>query len=479
MRPRSALELVAVVIAALAAAFVALYSAERAEREPREAPIELAAPVQIAAESSVSEAVVASVTEREPAELDRQQSVETEVAREPAPSSEEQRDGPSDDGPGNDRTTPYAILAGRVIDSQGRPVVGAELFAIPATKVVQVDHGSRGVRVAKTDENGAFSSDGIPGGAWRLRIVSSEHPDHVAEGTAEPGATVDDLVFVLPDGAEIRGRVVGAPAEVLESLWVRATSLARSTGRGERQPLPPPPRWARCAPDGSFVLRGLLPGGIATVSGHDDEGESYERPLTNVVEAEAGSAGVELVYAAPTVLVGHVVDARTLAPVTVFEARIGMTALVPILGPDGRAQHDFPDGRLRTGNLLPLDPQQLSIAAYGYADLRVEVHPIEGRELDLGLLRLEPARMVEVRVLDYSTGLPVARALVSLAEVQETPWSKLRTDEQGRVRLNSFPGKTARLRVLHEAYVPYESELLSLPEDDDLQEDVRLISRRR
>jgi hypothetical protein len=355
-------------------------------------------------------------------------------------------------------------LAGRVVDRAGRPVIGAELFHGVTARA------SHGIRIATTDERGEFRITGFSGVSFSFRIASDDHPDLLAQGSTKE-AVADGLEFVLADSAEIRGRVVGAPDDLLEGLWVRAdraegaerSDRNRGVGPADARPAPRLPRWTRCAADGSFVVRGLEPAALLRLGAYDEEGVSYERPITTVIEVRAGSTEVELTYRSPTGIACQVVDARTLEPVTAFEARIGQRQLARVLGPDGGAKHDFPDGRLRWPYVLPADPQELSIAAHGYAELRIEVHPLEGRMLDLGILRLESVPMAEVLVLDLATREPVEGALVTLFDPRaprtDSPWYEQRTDTEGRARLNVLSGAVAVLRVRHENYETLQSEL--------------------
>lgn len=351
-------------------------------------------------------------------------------------------------------------LIGRVVDSRQHPVPGAELFRLRHYEPF------RGTRVATTDASGSFRIDHPPG-RWSLRIASAEHPDRFERGVAgEPGAVVDGLEFVLDDGAEVRGRVVGAPAEVLESLWVRTVHAGWHVAPAEELPLPPAPRWTRCDADGTFLVRGLERGSLVSVGAHDDEGESYERPLTTVIEVRAGSQDVVLQYLPPTWIIGRVVDARTLQPVTEFELRLGgPTFVASLLDADGRAQRSFPEGRVRAEIHMPGACSALVIDAHGYAPLHKEVSPFDHGELDIGELRLEPSAMLDVHVVDDATGTGVVGALVELrdpasgAPEVDSPWRSLRTDETGAVRLNLLEGKRATLRVTHSAYEPFESEL--------------------
>ena len=189
-------------------------------------------------------------------------------------------------------------------------------------------------------------------------------------------------------------------------------------------------------------------------------------------------------------LLFRVVDARTVQPLTTFEARLGQAFLRPLLDERGRIRHDFPDGRARFPGLIEAREGknvQLLILARGYQELRVpELYVAPGHELDLGTLRLERAPRLTVRVLDELTGEPVPGARVSLiasgappapedrppTSSALDPWSA-RTDLDGRVLLTSRPGEPVTLSVRHATHLSRDVEL-SLPLSEEHEETVRL-----
>jgi hypothetical protein len=192
-------------------------------------------------------------------------------------------------------------------------------------------------------------------------------------------------------------------------------------------------------------------------------------------------------------LVFQVVDARTAQPLSTFEVRVGQAYLRPLLDDEGRIRHDHPAGRVRFPDVIEAsagESVQLSITAHGYAELRVpDLFVAPGRELDLGTLRLERAPRIILRVLDELTGEPLFGARVRISPAGQVPpsderpplpsaldpWSG-RTDQDGRVLLDSRPGEQVRITVRHATHAPLDA-LLFVPLSEEYQETVRLRPR--
>jgi hypothetical protein len=375
------------------------------------------------------------------------------------------------------------VLAGHVRNGSGRGVADAALRALdPINRSALALHAESGELVAWTNAQGAFRIEGLAPGPWRLLISSADHPALVAEGrTSASGEVVADLEFVLCDGAEIGGAVSGARAPG-EDIRVRALVLAGEESQGPSLALPGS---ARCADDGSFLVRGLLPERsyrLAAFRGADD---ALQRPASGWVEARAGTHGVVLVLALETALEFQVASAADGAPLTELEVRAGCGFLAPLTGPQGRVRRDFPQGHVR----VPIrqecgqKPVALELSAPGHADLVLdELYLAPGETRELGLLRLEPVPELEVLVLSEASGEPVPGAQVALAEnaaparlgSEAAPWIQARTDGEGRARLNGTSAPGAILRVRHPEFAPFASEPLAAAPGRTLELTLRL-----
>lgn len=381
---------------------------------------------------------------------------------------------------------PGVVLRGRVLDSARAPVVGARLTRLDVDASPAVVLGSSEQHVnAVTGEDGSFAIADLAPGAWSLLVVADDHPEKLERGLAESGRVASDVEIVLEDGLEIRGRVVGAPAEALADLWIRAipdpgTAAGKLYAGDHVDPerFVVRPRGARCAADGTFVVRGLQRGLDYVVSARVGEHDFFGPIRTGQMTARAGARDVELVYRVATALAFQVVDGATQQPVTEFEVHLGRAHVQALANDDGSVRRAFPDGRVRVVHGLDGggdEPLELRVEARGYATARMpEVRLSPGQEKDLGVVRLVPASVIAVRVVADATGAPIAGARVSLAPeapgAQEAPervasndashsaWHTAESDADGLARLNAVGGAPVRLRVEHPDFAPFRGE---------------------
>lgn len=410
---------------------------------------------------------------------------------------------------------PGVFLSGRVIDSAGRALVGAEvrrpLKSALGEMVVFGDLDPTSV-VAVTDGAGRFQVARQAVGPWKLRFEHEDHPAREIEGqTDHAGERVADLLVTLPDGYRISGSVIGRPAGETEPLFVRAVPLAEGEGGlpgiGQLAALGAPTAAVRT--DGTFELRGLE-GDVSTyrlqlrTRGVPFGGSAR----SEAVEARPGDRGVRLAYAAPAALVFRVVDAATGAPLTDFGVRTGSGWLSPHVE-DGAVKRRWPEGLVRIESFRQGlsssddDSLKVEVEAIGYETFERAGLVLSGSaELDLGVVRLKRIPIVRVEVRDDRTGEPIEGAAVSLSPEGENNEPGVRTmsvrmssdegsgpvvytdgpqpqtgttDANGICVLNSLPGEAALIRVRAEDRAPYASDVLELPRVGDLDHRARLV----
>ncbi|MCE9593932.1 MAG: carboxypeptidase-like regulatory domain-containing protein [Planctomycetes bacterium] len=405
-------------------------------------------------------------------------------------------------------------LAGRIVDSLGRGVAGAQVLRTGAQDDPFGFSMGRpwAVPLATADASGRFVADGLAAGPYRLLTISDTHPDQVTKGaTSRPGQSVEGLEIALADGLDISGRVVAFPADVAGKLVVQAwPEGAQSEGDGtEAEAKDDAPHYelrsATVAADGTFTLRGARRGTRYSLSATRAEGENgwWGDSLTTRVTVDAGARGVELAYQPEGALVFQVVDHATKKALEDFDVSAGAQWPMPLTDETGRPRRHHPEGKVRFGRLRPSGDQlvTLRIEAVGYEVYEREDLALgEGQELDLGLIELAPAPVLTVRVVDSVTQQPVAGARVDLAaeepdngerrfsmrisndggdegdQVEYGDGKTGRTDAAGVARLGSITSKRCRLRVKQDDFAPYASELFELSSTESAE---RVVSMTR
>lgn len=400
---------------------------------------------------------------------------------------------------------PSVIIAGRVVDARGRGVANASIERLQESTggmVMFSGFRSSGAEVATTGADGSFTVDQLAAGAFKLRVVSDEHPDKIEAGSASrPGERIN-LTITLEQGYEIAGRVVGVPPEKQSNLRVFATVSRGESSHAEFDfEVPFADGEARDAvvnADGSFTVRGLREGKSYALRarGGATEREPFSPSLSTRVIARAGDRGVELAYQPEAALVFSVVDARTRQPLEKFEVQAGIDWRMPLPREEGEGERGVhPGGQVRFGGLRPRKPEDkasLEITAVGYRTLVMENLALAiGQDTQLGILALEPVPVTRVTVLDDSSGLPVSGARVTLRKAPEpvanngfatigrsmrvsaTAAGDLsdeedfdfgdedrvssRTDADGVAVLTSFEGTRCVVDVVSSAHAPYQS----------------------
>ena len=402
------------------------------------------------------------------------------------------------------------VLEGVVLDANGAPLQGAELFLNKpgvAVSLAPVRFGPRGPADNKTDSLGRFRIGHAPTGDWQIQVVYPDRPLGTFEGQAvEPGSTVGDLVFQLERGADITGVVLGfVPGSRLQVVALAADSPEgpgaaglRSFGRR---------RVAACevSEDGSWRLQGIEVDQVVDLDLYESFGGQAPNSISEQsVQARAGDAGVALAYRPGWRLAMRVVDARSGEPVENFRLSFGPQFALQAAEPD--TEPPFVDGRVRFSGLRM--PSRVffkgkptgQIEAQGYAPHRLELPAQPGEDLlDLGRILLDPVPRITVRVTDRETGLPVVGALVNrkLTPSEGRPFDRSvrhnlrpsagdsgqssavwtpgqsRTKSDGVAVLDGLPGRLAELIVSHPDFANSRVPSLALS-DESLELGVEL-----
>ena len=118
-------------------------------------------------------------------------------------------------------------IAGKVLDTDGNPVIAADVHAIGET--------SPRARLVQTTSTGGFRVDNFPAGAARLRVVAEGFSEEVIEGVEVAAGEVAVVEVVLERPSGVFGVVRDADGPVGGAFVVGAESVVRTDERGRFQ----------------------------------------------------------------------------------------------------------------------------------------------------------------------------------------------------------------------------------------------------
>ena len=311
-------------------------------------------------------------------------------------------------------------LIGRVVDSDGSGIAGAELVReAEALDGLVVLGGPKDV-VATTDATGRFSVREQAVGPYKFFVNHSAYPSGELQGKTErSGETVSGLEVVLQNGVRVMGVVMGLPGDSTEySVTADVGSpgdRAFTFGSG-----PGTKRTGRVQASGSFEIGGLRPNTdyylIVTKGTSSLWGSGARRSQAVSVKTPSEGVGpaVQIAYSTGATLRFTVTgtDGVSLSPDQI-EAGFGFSRQWP------DAQTDDDAGAFVLHGLWPAqggEELSLRLTAKGYDPWEAEslvLYPDD--DVDLGVIRLVPRSAVRVTVLDDATGEPVVGARVTLA----------------------------------------------------------------
>ncbi|MAE76837.1 MAG: hypothetical protein CMJ85_08220 [Planctomycetes bacterium] len=398
------------------------------------------------------------------------------------------------------------VLSGVVQNANGLPIKGAHLSQvsadIPFAFGALFDLGNLGKREA-TDADGRFELTLRKPGEIRLRAKHADYAYAEWNGKAKRGDTIDHIVIRFAPPARISGRVTGLPdgtevsvaaqrvrekkddtplAGMFESVMAQAVPVLG--GGGERK--------SKVDAQGVFQLKGLAQDKRYKVWAQTKRGKYRTVRCSEIATVSAGERGLRIVYAPGVRVTLRVVDQASGEPLTSYTVRAGLTKKIefgpfstPTTNPIKQQVKPDKDGRVELLDLRPTgDHGKLTIElkATGYRkltkrDLRV---PAKG-SIDLGVFRLEPAKIVRVHVSDRAPGEPIAKARVKLVSGKSprlarnvTPpaaglsslfsgeRSSARTDKDGWCELTALRVSPYRIEVRSPKHARHHSDALQL-----------------
>lgn len=373
-----------------------------------------------------------------------------------------------------ERVGAEASIAGRVL-LQGEPVPDVELTFVAELPRRIGDEPHREApptRLTRANREGQYSIELPRSGRWSALVQIAGRPplslgrldlDPAPGGVGGPrGALVRDLH--LPVG-EIEGRLLDAAGAGLGGATVTALPVSPWT----HGPLHAMPRTARTAPDGSFVVGGLLSGSWTLYA--EPSASTASRVASQPVDVLGNERGapIELVSSAGGALLVHLDGLLVDTGDPVRMEVVDVAGRYPFAGP--RMQR----GALAEGiRIEGLAPGTYRIAGRSSGRVSVWSAPVTvtARSVREVRLTLEPGAELTVVVRDPA-GNPVAAAVSVLDEegLDVTRIAEPRSEALGQYVLGplaaarysvvarAVDGTTARREVIMEPSRPFELRL--------------------
>ncbi len=370
---------------------------------------------------------------------------------------------------------PGAVIAGRLTDSQGRPISEAEIEASRSPegaggRVMIKAAGSRSLPgraesaeimgaallpSVKSDAEGTFRIAGVSEGIWSLGIKASGYAPKTVSGLRLESSDLDAGEIILEPGVVIRGQVVSRTGE----------PVPFATGR-VRRGIEPLLEFTTDG-NGSFVTGDMSPADLVTLTISAPSYATFEQPglappLEDLVITLSPSSSV----------LGAVVEQVSRDPVIDFSISIsrtqsggagGMQMVMLARGPE-RAFHSE-DG---TFTVDDVDPGKIVITARapGWRDVVLrDLEIAEGENLEGVVLEMEKAASVSGTVHDEG-GQPIGGVTVSRKQ-SSSPGMMLNlgddsgatTDGDGEFHLEGLERGPMMLSFDHPDYEPAERDV--------------------
>lgn len=364
-------------------------------------------------------------------------------------------------------------FSGRVVDKQGRPVEGAEVWvsgwAYPhARRDYRAEFLSRSL--GKTGADGRFSERiaRLPAGMraggqrwmepWLCQVIAHKPGHGLGWVTTDGSAEVSALEIRLGEPAGLRGKVRDAEGVLLSQVRVRLAEIQRGTG-SEREtavsflPSGDVPAWAETRTDrhGGFSFAGLpADGGVKLDVDTCGAGESYRGdqmgPDLGAIELSKRRGDLDVALVRRPMITGVL-----LTPEGTPAAGVKVRAEGEI---KGEPRHVFGTATVTDQHgRYDLEPVAGTYAVWAvdqryYAGLAEGLEVDVGKVVDLGAATLERNGTLTGRVLDAETGSPIAGARVSCRGAGPSPFGttiEARTQADGRFSVGAPPGNVGLL----------------------------------
>lgn len=346
-------------------------------------------------------------------------------------------------------------VSGRVIDSAGSPIAGAQVALVSPAGLMRMAAST------ETVADGTFRLADVLDGSYQLRAEAQGYATSVSDRTVEvAGAPVSGLEVQLSAGATLRGRLIGLQAEEAAGAQISAVLMTKRLFAA-----------GIVRSDGSYEIKGLAPGDWMVSALAGGSGRTAQEPIA--IGGGATEELLDLEFKAGLRLTGTVL--RGGQPV----AGIHVSVHPLEAGSGGMATTDH-EGRFEFTGLDP-GPHQISVALTSGSS---QSETITLATDDDVLIEIDTSRLAG-HVIDASTAQPIAGAAVSLelldrAAGDDVPvlGSGEATDSTGFFRIEEAAGGSYRLRAEKDGYAAVELPLTVTAGIDQEGLEIRLAPNR-
>src|SRR6266851_1559339 len=319
-------------------------------------------------------------------------------------------------------------ISGRVSDSEGQPVVGAEV----GLRLVE-PQASSGL-TASTDASGGFLFEGVLPGSYGLVARSREHaPARRILQVGEEDLRVD---LVLESGAQLEGKAISSTGEAVEGAAVQAQVVAANRLGGEVVD------FTTSSNEGAFLLSRIPADEVRVIASHPDFGQAWSEPMW----LEQGSRHQIVLTFQDSATVSGTVRRSDGRPA----ARAAVSAL-PLAQERGSERIETvtgADGRYRVG---PLGKGKVALHAMS------EVVAASGNTV-----------LKATQVIDPN-GDPVLGAIVDVAKSLRDPRQGSFTDGEGRFAVEDLPKDVFTVSAWHPDFPVARADRVPVDTDVRLQ----------
>jgi hypothetical protein len=345
-------------------------------------------------------------------------------------------------------------ISGRVSDSEGQPVVGAEV----GLRIVG-PQASSGL-TASTDTNGGFLFEGVFPGSYGLIARSREHaPARRILQVGEEDLRVD---LVLESGAQLEGKVISSTGEAVEGAAVQAQLVAANRVGGEVID------FATTSKEGAFRLSRIPADEVRVIASHPDFGQAWSERM----RLEEGSRNEIVLAFHDSATVSGTVRRSDGRPA----ARAAVSAL-PLAQERGSERIETvtgADGRYRVGPLgkgkVELHAMSEALSASGNTVLKAtQVIELENGEQRSGVDFVLPERHRIQGVVVDPNGDPVLGAIVDVAKSLRDPQQGSFTDREGRFAVEDLPKDVFTVLASHPDFPVARADHVPVDTDVRLQ----------